>query len=65
MACVRDWKIAFILKLLGNQTHCNVNLFKLKLHIHGYDWESITMDTEKLVFRQLNTRVSQMKILNL
>jgi len=48
MTCVRDWKILFILKLLGHQTHYSVNLFKLKLHIHAYDWESITLDTENI-----------------
>jgi len=48
MTCVWDWKILFLLKLLGNQTHYNVNLLKLKLHIQAYDWESIALDTENI-----------------
>ena len=55
LTCVRDLKILFILKLLGNQTHYSVKLFKLKLHIHAYDWESITMDTENIKQTSIET----------
>jgi len=42
-------------EIVWKQTHYIVNLFKLKLHIHAYDWDSITLDTENIKQTSIET----------